>query len=223
MIKYDVEMKQFIVIDQLCLNDNGTLVCKKPSGRHYQKAHFKQGDLEGVSSAYSLAIAFNILNVFEAEYTSCNRNEHEKTTAGWGLIRFINNPSFYPKGISPNDIIKIVKQDCSEFVTIDHTGKRAGIPLKVKECIDNNIPVILQISFDQYETQWIVVVGYAKDKDDKISYLLTLDSRKDLRIGCFWNGILNLDRCITLKYGFQYITDVVELVGLDDAIIIKKR
>ena len=91
--------------------------------------------------------------------------------------------------------------------------------MKVKECLDNNLPVILQISFDQYETQWIVVVGYAKDKDDKVSYLLTLDSRKDLRIGCFWNGILNLDRCITLKYGFQYITDVVELVGLDDAII----
>ena len=67
------------------------------------------------------------------------------------------------------------------------------------------------------------MVGYAKDRDDKVSYLLTLDSRKDLRIGCFWNGILNLDRCITLKYGFQYITDVVEMVGLDDAIILKKR
>ena len=116
-----------------------------------------------------------------------------------------------------------MKQEYSEFVTIDHTGKRAGIPLKVKECLDNNLPAILQISFDQYETHWVVVVGYAIDEEGKVSYLLTLDPRKDLRIGYFWNGILNLDRCITLKYGFQYITDVVELVGLDDAIIIKKR
>ena len=216
-------MKQFIAIDQLCLNEHGRLVCKNPSGRHYQRAHFKQGELDGVSFAYSIAITFNILNVLNAEDTSWNRNEHEKATAGWELIRFLNTPSLYPKGISSNDIIKIVKQEYSEFVTIDHTGKRAGIPLKVKECLDNNLPVILQISFDQYETQWIVVVGYAEDKDDKVSYLLTLDSRKDLRIGCFWNGILNLDRCITLKYGFQYITDVVEMVGLDDAIILKKR
>lgn len=223
MVKYNVEMKQFIVINHLCLNEYGTLVCKKPSGRHYQKAHFKQGELDGVSYAYSIAITFNILNVLNAEDTSWNRNEHEKATTGWELIRFLNTPSLYSKRISSNDIIKIVKQDYSEFVTIDHTGKRAGIPLKVKECIDNNIPAILQISFDQYETQWIVVVGYAKDKEDKVSCLLTLDSRKDLRIGCFWNGILNLDRCITLKYGFQYITDVVELVGLDDAIILKKR
>lgn len=223
MIKHGIGMKQFIVIDQLRLNEKGTLVCKKPSGRLCLKAHFKQGDLDGVSFAYSIAITFNILNVLNAEDTSWNRNEHEKATAGWELIRFLNTPSLYPKGISSNDIIKIVKQEYSEFVTIDHTGKRAGIPLKVKECLDNNLPVILQISFDQYETQWIVVVGYAKDKDDKVSYLLTLDSRKDLRIGCFWNGILNLDRCITLKYGYQYITDIVELVGLDDAIILKKR
>ena len=216
-------MKQFIVIDQLRLNEKGVLVCKKPSGRLCQKAHFKQGDLDGASCAYSLAIVFNVLNVFEVEDILWNRHENKKTIAGWKLIRSLNNPSLYSKGISSNDIIKIVKQDYSEFVTIDHTGKRAGIPLKMKECLDNNLPVILQISYDQYETQWIVVVGYAKDKDDKVSYLLTLDSRKDLRIGCFWNGILNLDRCITLKYGFQYITDVVELVGLDDAIIIKKR
>ena len=216
-------MKQFIVIDQLRLNEKGALVCKNPSRRHYQKAHFKQGDLDGVSCAYSIAITFNILNVLNAEDTSWNRNEHEKATTGWELIRFLNTPSLYSKRISSNDIIKKVKQDYSEFVTIDHTGKRAGIPLKVKECIDNNIPAILQISFDQYETQWIVVVGYAKDKEDKVSCLLTLDSRKDLRIGHFWNGVLNLDRCTRLKYGFHYVTDTEEWVGLDDAIIIKKK
>jgi len=52
----------FIVIDQLCLNENGRLVCKSPSGRHYQRAHFKQGELDGVSCVYSIAITFNILN-----------------------------------------------------------------------------------------------------------------------------------------------------------------
>ena len=108
-------------------------------------------------------------------------------------------------------------------VTIDHTGRKAGIPLKVKECIDKNAPVIMQISCNQDETQWIVAVGYAIDEGNEMSYLLTLDSRKDLRIGHFWNGILNLDRCIRLKYGFHYVTDTEEWVGLDDAIIIKKK
>lgn len=217
------KMKQSIVIDQLCLNEYGTLVCKKPSGRSCHRVHFKQGDLDSTSGAYSLAMVFNLLGIFGDCDSSRNTIVRGKRTAEWKLIRTLNNQDLYLNGINPCEMIKMVEQDYSEFVTIDHTGKRAGIPLKVKECLDNNLPVILQISFDQYETQWIVVVGYAKDKDDKVSYLLTLDSRKDLRIGCFWNGILNLDRCITLKYGFQYITDVVELVGLDDAIIIKKR
>ena len=216
-------MKQFIVIDQLRLNEKDALVCKNPSRRHYQKAHFKQGDLDGVSCAYSIAITFNILNVLNAEDTSWNRNEHEKATTGWELIRFLNTPSLYSKRISSNDIIKKVKQDYSEFVTIDHTGRKAGIPLKVKECIDKNAPVIMQISCNQDETQWIVAVGYAIDEGNEMSYLLTLDSRKDLRIGHFWNGILNLDRCTRLKYGFHYVTDTEEWVGLDDAIIIKKK
>ena len=216
-------MKQFIVIDQLRLNEYGTLMCRKPLGRLCQQAHFKQGDLDGASDAYSLAMVFNILNVFESENICWEREGHNKSTAEWKLIRSLNNQSLYSNGLNPDDMVKMVEQTYSKYVTIDHTGRKARIPLKVKESLDNNIPAILQISFDQYETQWLVVVGYAKDEDDKVSYLLTLDSRKDLRIGCFWNGILNIDRCITLKYGFQYITDVVEMVGLDDAIIIKKR
>ena len=60
-------MKELVIIDQLSLNEDGKLVCKNQSGRHYQRAHFKQGDLDGASCAYSLAIVFNILNVFEAE------------------------------------------------------------------------------------------------------------------------------------------------------------
>ena len=218
-----VILKLFIVIDQLRLNEQGKLVCENPSGRHYQRAHFKQGELDGVSFAYSIAITFNILNVLNAEDTSWNRNEHEKATTGWELIRFLNTPSLYSKRISSNDIIKKVKQDYSEFVTIDHTGRKAGIPLKVKECIDKNAPVIMQISCNQDETQWIVAVGYAIDEGNEMSYLLTLDSRKDLRIGHFWNGILNLDRCTRLKYGFHYVTDTEEWVGLDDAIIIEKK
>ena len=46
-------MKHFKVIEQLSFNKRGELVCKKPSGRSYQKAHYKQGDLDGACGAYS--------------------------------------------------------------------------------------------------------------------------------------------------------------------------
>ena len=45
-------MVQFKVINRLQLRD-GVLMCKKPSGRSWQKAHYKQGDLDGACGAYS--------------------------------------------------------------------------------------------------------------------------------------------------------------------------
>lgn len=216
-------MNQFIVIDQLCLNENGTLVCKKRSGRSYQKAHFEQGDLDGASCAYSLAMVFNILSVFESDNSKKITNEHDIRIAELKMIRLFNNRDLYPNGFSPCDIIKMLKQSYSSHVTIDHTGRRAGIPLTVKECLDANIPVILRISYGKNEAHWIVAIGYAMDKSNKMSYLLTLDSRRKSPKCRFWNGMLNLDKLVTNKYGFQYLTDAEDWVSLDDAIIIKKK
>ena len=59
-------MKYFKVVDYLLLK-NGELLCKKPSGRSMQKAHFRQGDLDGACGVYSIAMLLNIIGVFEAE------------------------------------------------------------------------------------------------------------------------------------------------------------
>ena len=94
-------MKQFIVIDQLRLNEKGALVCKKPSGRLCSKVHFKQGDLDGVCGAYSLAMVFNILGVFDN--SSRNSDEHGNRAAEWKMIRSLNNQELSPNGLNPWD------------------------------------------------------------------------------------------------------------------------
>ena len=81
-------MIQFKVINQLRLND-GVLMCKKPSGRSLQKAHFKQGDLDGACGAYSVAMVLNILGAFEAE-DICSDNPIDKRTSEWKLINALN-------------------------------------------------------------------------------------------------------------------------------------
>ena len=48
-------MKYFKVVDYLLLK-NGELLCKKPSGRSMQKAHFRQGDLDDDCGVYSIAM-----------------------------------------------------------------------------------------------------------------------------------------------------------------------
>ena len=130
-IKQSADMKLFIVIDQLRLNESGALICKELSRRSCQKAHFKQGDLDGVCGAYSLAMVFNILGVVED--SSKNDEEHDKRATEWKMIRSLNNQELYPNGLNHWEIIKMVKQTYSNVVTIDHTGRKAGTPLKVKE------------------------------------------------------------------------------------------
>ena len=216
-------MKRFIVIDQLRLNEDGTLVCKKPSGRSYQKAHFKQGDLDGACGAYSLAMVFNVLGVLEAEDIYRNTDEHDKRTVEWKLIRTLNDQGLYPNGLNPEEIVKIVTQTYSKYVTIERTGRKKGIPLNVKECIDENVPVILQISYNKYESHWIVAVGYVIDEVNNMVYLLTLDPGNDSPKYSLWNGLLDLKKNPSHRYGFTYLTDTKYLVSLDEAIIIRKR
>lgn len=48
-------MMLFKVINRLQLRD-GVLMCKKTSGRSLQKAHYKQGDLDGACGAYSISM-----------------------------------------------------------------------------------------------------------------------------------------------------------------------
>ena len=137
-------MKQFIVIDQLRLNEKGALVCKKPSGRLCSKVHLKQGDLDGVCGAYSLAMVFNILGVFED--SSRNSDEHGNRAAEWKMIRSLNNQDLYHNGLKPCDMIKMVTQTYTKYVTIDHPGSKARILMNVTVRIKQNTNIKLKIN-----------------------------------------------------------------------------
>ena len=75
-------MRQFKVINQLQLIDS-VLMCKKPSGRSFQKAHYRQGDLDEACGAYSIAMVLNILGVFEADniYSDSNSGDNRNYRA----------------------------------------------------------------------------------------------------------------------------------------------
>lgn len=113
-------MKQFKVIDQLSLI-NGELVCKKPSNRSYQKAHFKQGDLDGACGAYSVSMVLNILGVFEAEELYSD-TYFDRRTAEWKLIKALNENGLYRDGLTSNEIQEIVTKNYSKYANIQYAN-----------------------------------------------------------------------------------------------------
>ena len=216
-------MKLFKVIDQLSLDRSGVLVCKKPSGRSYQKAHYKQGDLDGACGAYSLSMVLNILGVFEADDIYKDSDEHDKRTVQWKLIKALNEKGLFPNGLDPEEMEEIVTRNYSKHVSFSFMGEKTSIPDVVRNSIDENVPVILEISFNKYDWHWIVAVGYEFDEKNNIIALLTLDPGSESPRYTLWNGILYTKRDSHKRYGFSYFSDKEHLINLENAIVIRKK
>lgn len=216
-------MKQFKVIDQLSLID-GVLMCKKPSGRSYQKAHYKQGDLDGACGAYSLSMVLNILGVFEADELLTPTHKQNKRTEEWRLIKALNQWGLYQDGLKSSDIRNILKKYYSEVVSVyvPRIEKGEKISEQIKYWIDQNVPVILRINYNSEDGHWIVVVGYAVDENGNYTSILTLDPGADTPRYCLWNGILELEKEPRKTYGYRYYTDNAEKVSLEEIIIISR-
>ena len=215
-------MNNFKVINQLSLMD-GNLVCNKPSGRSFQKAHFMQGDLDGACGAYSIAMVLNILGVFEAEEI-CSGNPIDKRTSKWKIIKALNEQGLYREGLNSGDIQRILLDTYSRCVDVQCASKASGhnIVEIVKEWIDADNPIILGLAGKNY-AHWVVAVGYIEDDYGKLSAFLTLDPGSKSPTYALWNGILDLQKVPRKKYGYRYDSDYDEMVDVEDAIIITKK
>ena len=172
-------MKQFKVIEQLQLID-GILMCKKPSGHSYQRAHYRQGDLDGACGAYSLAMTLNILGVFKAEDFDSDPDDVDNRIAKFRLIKALNEYGLYRKGLKGEEIRDILSRQFSKFISVDYLEKdEIDINDTIRSNIDNNTPVIVGIDYNKYKGHWIVAVGYEVDKKGNIKALLTLDPGND--------------------------------------------
>lgn len=115
-------MRQFKVINQLQLIDS-VLMCKKPSGRSFQKAHYRQGDLDGACGAYSIAMVLNILGVFEADNIYSDSNSGDNRFAERRLIKALNEQGLYRDGLDSNEIRQILTTNYKKHVNVESYKK----------------------------------------------------------------------------------------------------
>lgn len=216
-------MKYFTVINQLEMK-NGVLSCKRPSGRSFQKAHYKQGDLDGACGAYSIAMVLNILGVFESDEL-CSDTEFDKRTAEWKLIKALNEDGLYRDGMNSDEIQRIINNNYAKYVYAQVIRKDNGhdIISMTKDWIDHDNPVILRFGFDKHDGHWVVAVGYATDENDNLTAILTLDPGSNSPRYSLWNGIVDLPKIPKKRYGYSYNSDYSSMVDIDEAIIIKRQ
>ena len=216
-------MKQFKVIEQLKLID-GELKCKTMSGHAYQKAHYKQGDLDGACGAYSIAMTMNILGVLDADDIYDSSHIDKRTTYG-KLIKTLNEENgLYPVGLTSRNIRKILLDNYSKCVNVKCiSNNRHNLVERAVKCINENTPVIISIRFNKNDGHWIVVVGYEIDEEENITALLTLDPGSNSPIYSYWNGYLDLKKMPHKTYAYTYTSDYKRMVLIDDGVIITRK
>lgn len=216
-------MKHFIVINQLEMKD-GILSCKRPSGHATQNAHYRQGELDGACGVYSIAMVLNILGVFESDNLGTDA-KLDRRTSEWKLIKSLNEYGLYRKGLTSEQIEQILDDNYAKYVMTQVFTKKNGTDLieATKLAVDQNVPIILGISYNHKDGHWIVAVGYAMDENNNLTALLTLDPGTDAPHCCLWNGIIDLPKQPRKKFGYSYNSSNLDMVDIDEAIIIMRR
>jgi len=213
-------MRTIYIIDKLIL-ENGQLQCK--IGRNLQKAHFRQGDLDGACGAYSIAMCLNILGVFKADDLYSDENFDKRTVKG-RMLKALHGHGLYQNGLKSEEIKEIIDSSYSTFVTCDiKENTEKGFRDHIRESLDANCPVIVGIDFDSKHGHWVVGVGYECDKDGNMQTIFTLDPSTDSPIYSYWNGVLSLQRIPRKKYGYVYSSHNTDNVNISEAIVIKRK
>ena len=124
--------------------------------------------------------------------------------------------------MTANDIKRLLLGNYSQYINVECKTRSEKDTLinKAIQCIDNNIPIILSIWYDNNHGHWIVVVGYITDENDNVTALLTLDPGEDSPSYALWNGVLSLERNGRKKYGYKYTTDRPVMVDFNNEVII---
>ena len=213
-------MSQFKTIDQLIIKDT-ELVCRSQTRRSYQKAHFKQGDLDGACGAYSIAMVLNILSVFDAEELYSD-NAIDKRTCEWKLIEALHSYGLYRDGLTLEEV-QVILHKYNRYIRTeeyDITHEESEDVNYIRTNIDNNIPMIAGISYNKYDGHWVVIIGYSTDNKGNVENLLILDPGVNSPKVCCWNAMLSVKREKNKKYGYTYFSDNVTKVNFDELVAV---
>ena len=215
-------MKTYKVIDQLELKD-GELMCKKPSGRSWQKAHYKQGDLDGACGAYSVAMVLNILGIFEADDIYSDSDSADNRFADRRLIKALHEFGLFRDGLKSEQITEVLTKHFSKKVSSDSFSKKEhDLKNLIVAELEKNNPVILRLAYNKTDGHWVVIVGYEQIGDEITSFLI-LDPGNDSPSLTKWNGILYLNKLPKKIYGYNYYAGDPSCVDFDEVVIINRK
>lgn len=175
-----MDMSSVVFIDKIKFRKN-EIVCRLPEGKGWQKAHFRQGELDGACGAYSVAMLLNILGVFQAEMMQQpEKLDYRKRITR--LVLELNRHGLYKDGLDRTEVKKIVNKCYGTILTAESTTARYTQERVLNYIADNirsNNPAMMNLQWKSGGGHWVVVVGMESDDNGNPNKFYTLDPSEE--------------------------------------------
>ena len=208
------------IIESLELTSEGVRLGNK------QKVHLRQGDLDGACAVYSLMMYMIILRIFTYKQVTEGNNIKRSTSKGRIIRNFLEGQNgLIRKGLGFADDIKTGLQYAAKsIVDCNYISNRQETLKTLKECIDNNKPLMIGVDYNKTDGHALLAIGY-ETRNDKIIKIFCLDPGSDIGATSYWNAVISLDEYSNTKYRDSYFTanGNINKVSLMDAIKIEKN
>lgn len=185
-------MKTYITLNQLTLKEN-IVLCPSARRRKLQKAHLRQGDLDGACGAYSIVMCLMIQGVLNAD--DITDKYYDGRYAEAKIAKSITEDNgLYKDGLDIEKCEKIFRSNYSKYVTTEISKEKNEqlVPF-IETNIKENKPVILRVDFKGSGSHWVVVVGIGYNEMEQPEKLLCLDSGFLSPTYAPWNSVIDLE------------------------------
>lgn len=191
-----------------------------------QKVHLRQGELDGACAVYSLMMYLIILRIFTYNQVIDGNNIKRSTSKGRIIRKFLEKQNgLVRKGLDfADDIRDGLQYVAKKIVDCKYIQTRQETIETLKECIDNNKPLMIGVDYNKIDGHALLAIGY-ETRNNKIKRVFCLDPGSDIDSTSYWNAIITLDEYANTKYRDSYVTSdgTANKVMLVDAIKIEKK
>lgn len=203
----------------------GKPMCHKPDGRSWQQAHYKQGDLDSACGAYSIAMALNLIGVFDADVFTDDEGRDGRTRAA-KLVKRIDESHLYSNGLTREEVYDIINDSFGTIVTIESTDDDHEdtdiLDFTIERILDNK-PVILGIDWSTGGGHWVVAVGVEYDFHGEILGICVLDPSEDAPSEDNWRPYLIPSWHGRSNFKHRYIASKNSKVGVFAALSVGRK
>ena len=209
------------VVSGLKLSRKGVTVIDADS--HRIPIHYRQGDLDGACTVYSLMMDLLYEGIISKDDISIYSVADKRTVRGKMLHHFLEDQGLVREGYS----FKNLRQELLDYyhhkdieVTRKDPKAQDKIIQGIDELISEDLPVITSVVFEEEGAHAMLAIGTEKESDGRVNKIFCLDPDSEAPICSYWNAVIDVSG--KASYYWNISSRFSSKVTLDDYLYIQK-